>query len=145
MDISVRRLGNGDEATLVGIVLRHKLRSIDCEYASRLLRNPLNFLLVAELAQHPVGFAWGYLLQRLDRNNHQLFVYEVDVLPSARRRGAGTALMRFVSAYTKEHNLTEAFVFTEPDNLAANNLYQKTGAIRTQGLSTMFIYEGSAP
>jgi ribosomal protein S18 acetylase RimI-like enzyme len=89
MGVSVRRLGQGDESMLVDIVLRHKARSISRGYAARLLENPLNFLLVAERAQHPVGFVWGYLLQRLDRENHQLFIYEVDVLPGTRRQGVG--------------------------------------------------------
>lgn len=139
MEISVRRLGQGDELTLIGIVSRHKARSISDEYAARLLENPLNFLLVAECDQQPVGFVWGYLLQRLDRDNRQLFVYEVDVLPDARRQGVGTSLMNFVAAYTIEHRLMEAFVLTEPENTDANSLYQRTGAIH-EGLSAMFLY-----
>lgn len=74
----------------------------------------------------------------------QLFVYEVDVLPTARRQGAGAALMNFVSSYTRENNLMEAFVLTEPDNLAAITLYRRTGAVQAQGQSAMFIHEGSA-
>jgi hypothetical protein len=52
------------QSTLIDIVQRHKARSIGLEYATQLLANPLNFLLVAEQKQHPVGFVWGYLLQR---------------------------------------------------------------------------------
>ena len=52
MNITARRLSQGDESTLVDVVRRHK---------------------------DPVGFVWGYLLQRLDRDKRQLFIYEVDV------------------------------------------------------------------
>jgi ribosomal protein S18 acetylase RimI-like enzyme len=123
----------------------NKARSIGLEYATQLLANPLNFLLVAERQQHPVGFVWGYLLQRLDRDKRQLFVYEVDVLPDARRQGVGTSLMNFIAAYTKEHCLMEAFVLTDSNNLAARGLYKSTGATMAEGLSAMFLYDGGAP
>jgi ribosomal protein S18 acetylase RimI-like enzyme len=91
-----------------------------------------------------VGFVWGYLLQRLDRDKNQLFVYEVDVSPDARRKGAGTSLMNFVAAYATEHLLMEAFVLTDSDNSAAHGLYKSTGATRAEGLSATFLYEGGA-
>lgn len=53
MEIAVRRLSQGDESTLVDIVRHHKARAIGLEYATQLLANPLNFLLVAEQHQHP--------------------------------------------------------------------------------------------
>ena len=138
MDITVRRLRPGDESTLVDIVLRHKARSIGVEYATQLLSNPLNLLLVAEHEHHSVGFVWGYLLQRLDRDKHQLFVYEIDVSPGARRREAGASLMNFIAGYVREHCLMEAFVLTDSDNLAAHRLYESTGANKVEGLSAMF-------
>jgi len=85
MDITVRRLGQGDESMLVDIVGRYKARAIEVKYAAQLLANPLNFLLIAEHEQRAVGFVWGYLLQRLDRDKQQLFVYEVEVSPSTRK------------------------------------------------------------
>jgi ribosomal protein S18 acetylase RimI-like enzyme len=145
MDITVRRLSPGDESSLVDIVRRHKGRVIEVEYATRLLANPLNLLLVAEQEYRPIGFVWGYLLQRLDRDRHQLFVYEVDVSPDARRKGAGTSLMNFVAAYAMEHSLTEAFVLTDSDNSAAHGLYKGTGATKAEGLSATFSYDGGAP
>jgi ribosomal protein S18 acetylase RimI-like enzyme len=142
VEITVRRLSQGDESTLIDIVHHHKARSIGLEYATELLANPLNFLLVAEQKHHPVGFAWGYLLQRLDQDKHQLFVYEVDVSPDARKQGVGTSLMNFIATYTKEHCLMEAFVLTDADNLAAHGLYKSTGATRAKDLSVMFLYGG---
>jgi ribosomal protein S18 acetylase RimI-like enzyme len=145
MEITVRRLSQGDESTLVDIVYSHKARSIELEYAVKLLANPLNFLVVAEYKQHPVGFVWGYLLQRLDREKHQLFVYEVDVSPDARRQGVGTSLMNFIVAYTKEHYLMGAFVLADSGNLSAHGLYKNTGATRAEDLSAMFLYGGAVP
>jgi len=145
MEITVRRLGQGDESTLVDIVHRDKARSIRLAYAAQLLANPLNFLVVAEHKQHPVGFVWGYLLQRLDREKHQFFVYEVDVSPDARRQGVGTSLMNFIAVYTKEHSLMEAFVLADSENVAAHGLYESTGATKAEDISFVFLYDGGAP
>jgi GNAT superfamily N-acetyltransferase len=120
VDITVRRLSQGDESTLVDIVRRHKARTIGADYATRLLANPLNFLLVAEHEQHPVG-------------------------PDARRQRVGTALMNFMAAYAKEHCLMEAFVFSDSHNLAAQGLYEGTGATKAEDLSAIFLYSGGAP
>jgi ribosomal protein S18 acetylase RimI-like enzyme len=144
VEIAVRRLGAGDESALAGIVSRHKARTIDHAYAARLLENPLNFLAVAESGQAPLGFVWGYLLERLDRERHQLFIYEVDVLPGARGQGVGTALMRFVSAFVAGNDLLEAFVLADAANVAANALYRSTGGMQAPGPSVMYAYEGDA-
>jgi ribosomal protein S18 acetylase RimI-like enzyme len=145
VDITVRRLGPGDESTLVDIVRGYKGRVIEVEYATQLLANPLNFLLLGEHERRAVGFVWGYLLQRLDRDQHQLFIYEVEVSPDARRQGVGTSLMNFIASYTKEHRLLEAFVLSDSDNSAAHGLYRNTGATKAEQLSVMFLYGGSAP
>lgn len=146
MDVTVRQLGQGDESTLIEIVLRNKARSITSEYATRLLANPSNLLLVAERKQHPVGFIWGYLLPRIDRESCQLFIYEVEVLPGARMRGVGASLMNFVAICTKANHLMEAFVLTDMDNVAAQRLYVSTGASLADGKPTIYIYGGgSAP
>jgi ribosomal protein S18 acetylase RimI-like enzyme len=145
MDITVRRLGQSDESMLVDIVHRYKARTIELKYATQLLANPLNFLLIAEHQQRAVGFVWGYLLQRLDREKNQLFVYEIEVSPSARRQRVGASLMNFIAAYTKEHRLLEAFVLTDVDNSAAHGLYRSTGATKAEQLSAMFLYDSGAP
>ncbi len=145
MDISVKRLSQGDESTLVEIVHHCKMRSISFEYAGRLLANPLNFFVVAEHKQDPVGFVWGYLLERIDRDQHQLFIYEVEVFPDARRKGVGASLMNFVAEYTKEHHLLEAFVLTDLDNSPARGLYQSTGGTQAEGFPSIYIYDGGAP
>jgi ribosomal protein S18 acetylase RimI-like enzyme len=145
MDITVRRLGPGDESMLVDIVHRYKARTIELKYAAQLLANTLNFLLIAEHEQRAVGFVWAYLLQRLDREKNQLFVYEVEVSPSARRQRVGTSLMNFIAAYTKEHRLLEAFILADVDNSAAHGLYRSTGATKAEQLSAMFLYDSGVP
>jgi ribosomal protein S18 acetylase RimI-like enzyme len=140
MDITVRRLEPGDEAALMGVARRFKQREIEADYARRLLADPLNVLLVAERDRQPLGFVWGYLLQRLDRDAQQLFVYEVDVAPESRRQGVGTALMNHVAACAQAQGLMEAFVMTAEDNLAANALYRATGGVPVDERSVLYLY-----
>lgn len=71
-----------------------------------------------------VGFALGYLLPRRHGDATVLFVYEVDVAETHRRRGIASGLLRRLR---EEAPGDVAFVLTEPENRAANELYRSLG------------------
>ncbi len=113
MTIKIRRLG-GDDAS---VFVEHR----------ELLDDPHAILLVAVDDEEEVGFVLAYDLPRRHGNLRQLFVYEVDVLASHRRRGIGRLLLEQLA----ELGIREAFVLTEPDNEAANRLYERVGGTRS--------------
>ena len=78
----------------------------------------------------PVGFAFGYLLPRRHGDAEILFVYELGVNESHRRRGIATRLMRELLRLGG----TAAFVLTEPDNAAANRVYRSLGGERAESV-----------
>jgi len=53
-----------------------------------------------------------------------LYVDEVDVCADQRRRGAGKAIMQKLIACARNAGCEEVWLGTEPDNQAANALYQ---------------------
>ena len=53
-----------------------------------------------------------------------MYVDEIDAQPDFRRRAVGKALMNELFRYAKEWGLKEVWLGTEPDNEAANVLYQ---------------------
>jgi aminoglycoside 3-N-acetyltransferase I len=67
-------------------------------------------------------------------------VYDVDVKASHRRRGVATELMAKVAELARERGIAEGFVLTEPDNDAANGLYEKVGGIRSEVVMWDFAY-----
>ena len=71
-----------------------------------------------------LGFASSrFQLKPYDRERW-LYVDEVDVAADQRRRGAGKAIMSKLIALAQEHGCEEVWLGTEPDNDAANALYQ---------------------
>jgi aminoglycoside 3-N-acetyltransferase I len=67
-------------------------------------------------------------------------LYDVDVKASHRRRGVATELMAKVAELARERGIAEGFVLTEPDNDAANGLYEKVGGIRSEVVMWDFAY-----
>ena len=97
-----------------------------------LLADPRTLMLVAFDADRPVGFVLAHELPRRHDHPAQLFVYEVDVAGSHRRRGIGTVLLRRLARLARERGIPAGFVLTEPDNGAANALYRGAGGATSQ-------------
>ena len=90
-----------------------------------------------------MGVVVAYRLDRIDHATGQLFVYDVEVTESHRRRGVGRAPMRHVRDVVEQKQLKEAFVLTEHDNPAAIALYSSPGAVADDEEAVVFVYPGS--
>lgn len=120
--VTIRRLRPGDEAVVERLAER--------EPRTALLADEATIFLVAFDGGDPVGFAFGHVLPRRHGAPTILFVYEVDVAESHRRRGIGKALMRELIRLGG----TDAFVLAEPGNEAANALYASLGGTRVDSV-----------
>jgi ribosomal protein S18 acetylase RimI-like enzyme len=116
---AIRRLGPGDEE-----VVR---RLAESEPQTALLADERTVFVAAFDGEEPVGFAFGYVLPRRHGNPASMFVYELEVDERYRRTGIATRLMRELLA-----SAPEAYVFTEPDNDAANAFYASLGGTRVE-------------
>jgi aminoglycoside 3-N-acetyltransferase I len=115
----IRRLGPGDEE-----IVR---RLAEGEPQTALLADERTVFLAAFEGEEAVGFAFGYVLPRRHGKPAGMFVYELDVDERYRRRGVATRLMRELLA-----SAPGAYVFTEPDNDAANAFYASLGGTRVE-------------
>ena len=113
MNIKIRRLEFGDLSPFV----QHQ----------ELLADPHAIVLVAFDGDEQVGFVLAHDLPRRRGAARQLFLYEVDVVESHRRRGIARLLLEHLA----ELGISEGFVLTEPDNEAANALYEGVGGTRS--------------
>jgi len=116
--MEIRRLGRGDEDVVCALATRPLPPELT------LLEDERTIFLAAFDEAEPVGFVLGYVLPRRHGDPSILFVYEVEVDESYRRRGIATALMRRLGEVA---GAREGFVLTEPDNEAANWLYRSVG------------------
>lgn len=127
MTTRIRRLGPHDEAEAEDAVRTFKNASRTTGSLGAFLRNPANYLLVADADGRIVGSLTAYRLERADREACQMFVYEVGVVEEWRRRGVATALLREIVALARAEGMFEAFVLTSRGNVAARRLYARTG------------------
>jgi aminoglycoside 3-N-acetyltransferase I len=121
--IAIRLLGPGDED-----VVRELATYEGPGDPEGLLADPRTLMLVAFDGERPVGFVLAYELPRHHGERSKLFVYEVDVAESHRRRGIASALLARLGEHARERGIRAGFVLTAPDNGPANALYRDAGA-----------------
>ena len=106
-----------------------------------LLADPGTLMVAAFDGERPVGFVLAHALPRRHGDPSKLFVYEVDVAESHRRRGIASALLARVAELARERGIRTGFVLTEPDNGPANALYRGAGgATDSVALQWTFTY-----
>ncbi len=84
-------------------------------------------MLVAFDSERPVGFVLAHDLPRRHGDRSGLFVYEVDVAATHRRRGVARALLERLAALARERGIRQGYVLTEVGNAPANALYEALG------------------
>jgi ribosomal protein S18 acetylase RimI-like enzyme len=136
-EIAIRLLAAGDEG-----VVRELATYRGPGDPETLLADPRTLMLVAFDGERPVGFVLAHELPRRHGDRVKLFVYEVDVSESHRRRGIAKALLARLAELARERGIRAGFVLTEPDNGPANALYRSAGgATETVTVQWEFRYE----
>ena len=121
-EIAIRRLAPGDEGVVQELATYEGPGD-----AEALLADSRTLILVAFAGERPVGFVLAHALPRRHGDRAKLFVYEVDVAESHRRRGIAAALLARLAELARERGIRTGFVLAEPDNGPANALYRSAG------------------
>jgi aminoglycoside 3-N-acetyltransferase I len=141
--MDIRRLGPGDAwQVLRAASLLDKPPDPAAVYAY--LEDERNVFLLAYEGERPIGFLRGTELGQLKSEHPQMFLYEVAVDEGFRRRGVGKSLVRALLRECQVRGVEEVFVFTDPGNDAAVNLYRSTGAVTETPADRMFVYRLAA-
>jgi aminoglycoside 3-N-acetyltransferase I len=135
----IRRLEPADALVAQQVVGRFHGRAISVDYLRRYLANPSNVLLVAEMGGELAGFLCAHRIDRLNREESQFFIYEIEVGEGFRRRGIGSALLGAVLEVARQEGI-DAFVFTNHSNQSAVRFYQSMGGIVKNGDDLLLVY-----
>lgn len=129
--MDVRLLARGDEALLPRAAKLFNEIEMTRADAAALLGDP-TFVMVAVLDEQNdiMGRIYGHVLRRLGQTD--LFLYEVDVAETYRRRGVGRAMLAKLNSLCIERGYGEMFVLTELSNEEGNSLYRAAGGV-TEG------------
>jgi aminoglycoside 3-N-acetyltransferase I len=122
----IHRLTPGDEPRLQELCSRFKDRVPSDEEASSLLAHEDIYVWVAEVDAKLAGFAYAYVLSRIDGNT-SVFFYELEVDERFRRQGLGRALVDQARALAERVGALKMWVDTDYDNEAAKHTYAAAG------------------
>jgi ribosomal protein S18 acetylase RimI-like enzyme len=125
MSIEIRRMTAGDVETVLaaGALFDHPPRR---EWTERFLRSPDHHLIIAFDGERAVGFVSSVETTHPDKGT-EMFVYELGVDESHRRRGVATALLDDLRRTAVAAGCFGMWVGTEPDNVAAIATYRSAG------------------
>jgi len=124
--VSIRRLGPGDEQRLQELCRRFKDRVPSDDQASVFLAREDIHVWVAEVGGELAGFAYAYVLLRIDGDT-SVFLYELGVDERFRRRGLGRALVEQARALAEDAGAAKMWVDTSYDNEPARRTYAAAG------------------
>src|ERR1700690_3961246 len=132
MAIEIRVLRRGDDRVLMNVAAEVFDRPISVELASEFLEDPRHHIAVAIDDGLVVGFASGVHYIHPDKPP-ELWINEVCLAPTHRRRGLGKAVLRALFEVGRAHNCKAAWVLTDRSNIAAMALYSSVGGMNGNG------------
>jgi ribosomal protein S18 acetylase RimI-like enzyme len=136
VSLSYRLLGPGDEGVLDRVAEEVFDEPIHPDRARAYLAEPTTLMLVALDGDLVVGQCAAVIHRHPDKPTG-LYVDELGVAPGWQRQGIGTELMRRILDEGRARGCEEAWLGTEPDNIAANALYE---GLRGSPVETFHLY-----
>jgi ribosomal protein S18 acetylase RimI-like enzyme len=126
MAIEIKVLRRGDDSILTNVAAEVFDKPIDPEFTKEFLEDPRHHIAVAIDDGLVVGFASGVHYVHPDKPP-ELWINEVAVAPTHRRRGLGDAVLRALFEVGHAHHCAVAWVLTDRNNAAAMALYSSAG------------------
>ena len=122
MNVEIRRLYPGDDALVKRIAEDVFDEPVQADRLAAYLAMPGHFMIVAMAESVVVGQCAAVIHRHPDKVS-ELYIDEVGVSPTLQRQGIARKMLDAMFALGREHGCGEAWVGTEPDNVAARALY----------------------
>ncbi|MEP5938796.1 MAG: GNAT family N-acetyltransferase [Erythrobacter sp.] len=101
---------------------------IRADRLKRYLANPLYWMVLAVEEGQVIGQCMSVVHHHPDKET-ELYLDEIGTGDDARRRGVAQSLMHAVFQRADDEGIEEIWLGTEPDNVAARGLYDKSSAV----------------
>ena len=97
------------------------------EYLSKLLSKP-DFIMLAALDDNKVvGGLAAYVLEKFEQDRREIYIYDLAVIESHRRKGIATNLINELKLIAKEKKAYVIYVQADKDDEPAIKLYESLG------------------
>jgi aminoglycoside 6'-N-acetyltransferase I len=123
MKVEIVRLTAENIAMLDRIAMDVFDEKIDAKRLAAYVGEPGHFMIVARVNDEVVGQVAAVIHRHPDKPT-ELYIDEIGVTPRLHRHGIARQMMDAMFALGKSVGCKEAWVGTEPDNLAARALYE---------------------
>jgi ribosomal protein S18 acetylase RimI-like enzyme len=140
MAIEIKLLGPLDAGVLANVDPDVFDDPIDAQRAAEFLADPWHHLAVAIEDGLVVGFVSAVHYIHPDKPRPELWINEVGVAETHRRRGVATQLLRAVFGVARRVGCAEAWVLTDRANTAAMRLYAAAGRTEAPTDHVMFTF-----
>lgn len=132
--MDVRRLGEKD-VPLAEAILK-QFGEISAEnrsfpammYLTNLLSNETCYVIAAIEQDTIVGFVLAYRFPSFYAAGNTAYLYDIEVAPERRRSGIGRHLIARLLMQLRQDSVTEIWLGTSVENIAAQRLFEGTGA-----------------
>ena len=124
-------------AAAVRVDLDDRIPTMGIFASGRLVANPA---FTARLSGDDLVFVLAHELPRRHGDRSKLFVYEVNMAETHRRRGIAKALHTRLADLARERGIRVGFVLTDADNAAGNALYRSVGGASREVVEWEFPY-----
>ena len=141
MNVEIRRLYAGDDALVKRIAEDVFDEPVRPDRLAAYLASPGHFMIVALVDGVVVGQCAAVIHRHPDKVS-ELYIDEVGVSPAFQRQGIARKMLDAMFALGKENGCGEAWVGTEPDNVAARALYVSRKEVHGPAEPfVMYVYE----
>lgn len=137
-DVAIHTLGPSDIATMRGMLAMfgdafedpesYRTAQPDDAYLARLLGADTFIALAAVADDEVVGGIAGYVLDKFEQARREVYLYDLAVAESHRRRGIATALIARLQHVAADRGAYVIFVQADHGDDPAIALYEKIGA-----------------
>ena len=128
MNVEIRRLYAGDDALVKQIAEDVFDEPVRADRLTAYLAAPGHFMIVA-LSENVVVGQCAAVIHRHPDKVSELYIDEVGVSPAFQRQGIARKMLDAMFMIGREQGCEEAWVGTEPGNVAARSLYESRGAV----------------
>lgn len=136
--IDTRLLGPDDTRTLDTIADDVFDHPIDPDRLREFLADPRHHLAVAIDRDVVVGFASAVHYVHPDKPRPEMWINEVGVAPTYRRRGLGRRVVDLIIGRARETGCSGVWVIADADNTAAASLYRSAQLAASPKVSTVY-------
>jgi ribosomal protein S18 acetylase RimI-like enzyme len=138
--VRIRRILPGEELAVLHAGYLFDTGTPELPAVRAYLADLRNVLLFAFEGSEALGFLRATELLQLSSRRKQMFLYEIAVDEDFRRHGIGKALINTLLKDCRERGFEEVFVFTDPANVAAVELYRSAGAVTETPADRMYVF-----